>query len=208
VFDAILAFLGSEKWERVLGSLVAIATLLGAGYAVLLKMKGKAQSRAPSPALSPLLQIWDALDPALQDAFVLANNERQRLHKEILQTRYLFQAFAKLQNPDFLRIARRFPEDALPDPAQAQRGDEDTVLLDNPPLSTCVTESVDSFLRVPKGNRKITPADMFFDIGQHGHGSCVARLRDHGVDSKRLEVIVEAEGLDILRRREIAKPYA
>ncbi len=203
MIDEIVNFLGSEKWARVLGSLVAIITLLGAAYAVVRKMTKKPLKQEGSQKVSPVQQIWNSLEPDLQDAFIVANNERRRLKKETLQTRYLFQAFVKLENPDFLKITMAFPAGALPNSAQAERGEENTVLLDNPSLSACVTESVNSFLHTPR-KRNINPADMFFDIGQYGHGSSVERLRDHGVDSKRLEEIVKAEDIDVIRRKQAA----
>jgi serine/threonine protein kinase len=43
--------------------------------------------------------------------------------------------------------------------------------------------------------------DIFVDIGQHGHGPSVARLREHGVTPEELEKRVEKHGLRVVRRQ-------
>jgi serine/threonine protein kinase len=67
-------------------------------------------------------------------------------------------------------------------------------------LSDCIQDSLRHFSKPGALSRKLTPADIFVDIGKHGHGPSVARLRAHGITTDELERRVQKLGLSVMRR--------
>jgi serine/threonine protein kinase len=159
-------------------------------------------SRGHSEPTGLLRGIWDQLDPGLQEAFLLAYNKKLREGGHRISTRDLFQALMRIQDDHFNRLAAALPEGALPEPAVGEIPIARHVLDDNPPLSDCVAESLNQFRQSQPLPRKLAPADIFVDIGMHGHGPSVSRLREHGVSVEELERQVRRQGVTVLRRRE------
>jgi serine/threonine protein kinase len=157
---------------------------------------------APPRLSGPLELIWDMLDPNLQDAFLLAYNKKLREGAHRISTRDLFQALRRVKDPGLRTLLEALPAGSLPEPVGAGVPIARHVLDDAPPLSDCVAESLDHFLKSGPLPRKLTPADLFVDIGKHGHGPSVAKLREHGVTAEELERQVQKHGLPVLRRRE------
>jgi serine/threonine protein kinase len=144
--------------------------------------------------------IWESLDPHLQDAFSLAYNKKQREGSSRISTRDLFQALARLQDVALRSLIETLPEGSLPEPVAADVGVERQLLQEQPLLSDCVEDSLSHFLEAGPLPRKLSPVDLFVDIGQHGHGPSVARLREHGVTPEELERRVQKQRLRLLRR--------
>lgn len=201
--QSVIEFLASEKWARVLGSLVAIVALVTA-VASLAKRKNKTGLYENVSSGDDLKTLWNQLNPDMQDAFVLANNERKRLGHDQLHTELLFQALVRLGSPDLMKIADLLPKGALPEATVETSVTENTLFEDKPALSGCVKDSVSSYLKAGELKRELTPVDMFIDIGKHGKGKSVARLREHGVDVKMLEDVASRLGFDLVRRPEPA----
>jgi hypothetical protein len=151
-------------------------------------------------ALLPLM--WEHLDPGLQDAFLLAYNKKLREGGHRISTRDLFQALVRIQDPSLQALVGALPEGSLPEPVAGEVPIVRHVLDDAPPLADCVADSLDHFRQSQPLPRKLRPADLFVDIGKHGHGPSVARLREHGVTAEELERQVQGAGLAVLRRRE------
>ncbi len=177
----------------------------GAGAARPARQGGPA---GPDPAGVPphdrenlLCKMWDHLAPSLQDAFLLAYNKKLREGSHRISTRDLFQALARVEDHSLRALLNALPPGALPDPIQADVPIARSVLDDAPPLSDCVEDSLNHFLHSGPLPRKLTPADMFVDIGKHGHGPSVARLREHGITAEELERRVKQRGLSLLRRK-------
>jgi serine/threonine protein kinase len=151
---------------------------------------------------SPLHLIWDLLDPNLQDAFLLAYNKKLREGAHRISTRDLFQALRRVKDPALRTLLEALPTGSLPEPVEPGIPIARHVLNDAPPLSDCVADSLDNFLKSAPLPRKLTAADLFVDIGTHGHGPSVAKLREHGVTAEELERQVHKHGLPVLRRRQ------
>jgi serine/threonine protein kinase len=154
------------------------------------------------PIPGNLLQmIWHHLEPGLQDAFLLAYNKKLREGSQRISTRDLFQALTRVQDPSLQALFADLPHGSLPEPIPAGVPIARHVLDDGPPLADCVADSLNHFLHAGPLPRKVGPADLFVDIGKHGHGPSVARLREHGVTPEELERRVRKAGLSVLRPR-------
>jgi serine/threonine protein kinase len=166
--------------------------------------QGSGRPAAEQPYPGGLLHLmWDQLDPGLQDAFLLAYNKKLREGGNRISTRDLFQALVRVKDASLQALLGVLPEGSLPEPIGEGIPIARHVLDDAPPLSDCVADSLDHFLRSQPLPRKLTPADLFVDIGKHGHGPSVAKLREHGVTAEELERQVREHGLPILRRRKV-----
>jgi serine/threonine protein kinase len=162
-------------------------------------LPAKGTDRTEDPK-GPLQLIWDSLDSNLQDAFSLAYNKKCREGSNRISTRDFFQALLRIKDDALRTLIESLPEGALPDPVPADVGVDRHLLKANPLLSNCVEDSLSHFIKASPLPRKLSPVDIFVDIGQHGHGPSVARLRKHGVTPKELEKRVEKYGLSVLRR--------
>jgi hypothetical protein len=182
--------------------------------------------------------IWDSLDSNLQDAFSLAYNKKRREGSNRISTRDLFQALLRVGDDALRILVESLPEGALPNRIGSDEemdeyllqmdeyllhqifgrgpefvGREPTLDLPNanPLLSNCVEDSLRHFMQSGPLPRKLSPIDVFIDIGQHGHGPSVARMRKHGITPEELEKRVQKYGLSVVRRvtsvfRRLAKP--
>jgi hypothetical protein len=159
------------------------------------------RAEPPAENASLLDQVWDHLDPSLQDAFLLAYNKKRREGGERISTRDLFQALVRIKDDSVGRLLAALPAGSLPEPAGADVPIELHVLEGPHLLSDCVAESLSQFLEGPPLPRKLTSADLFVDIGKHGHGPSVMMLREHGVTAEELERKVREIGLPVLRRK-------
>jgi len=165
------------------------------------RLKGSQPGDPDDPSVGILGAMWDCLDADLQDAFSLAYNKKKRTGSRRISTRDLFQALVRVDDQVFQRIAKSLPEGALPDPIDKSVETDGTVLQERPSLSDCVAESLREFKRLSPLPRRISVVDIFVDIGIHGHGPSVARLRKHGVGATEIESWVSGLKLRPLRRR-------
>jgi anti-anti-sigma factor len=145
--------------------------------------------------------IWDFLDYNLQDAFSLAYNKKRREGSNRISTRDFFQALLRISDDALRTMVESLPKGALPDPVGADIGVDRHLLNANPLLSDCVEDSLSHFIKLAPFPRKLSPIDIFVDIGQHGHGPSVARLRNHGVTPEELEKRIKKHGLSVVRRQ-------
>lgn len=147
-----------------------------------------------------LRDTWEMLDPDLQDAFSLAFNKKRRTGSNRISTRDLFQALLRIQNDELLDLIRSLPPGAMPEPMDERLAPDDSVLREEPLLSDCVSDSLRAFQSAAPMPRKLSPTDLFVDIGKHGHGPSVRQLREHGVTANDLEARVDQLRLAIVRR--------
>jgi serine/threonine protein kinase len=159
---------------------------------------------APPDSDNLLHTVWDQLDPGLQDAFSLAYNKKRRTGSNRISTRDLFEAMARLGTGPVREVFNELPAGALPDPTAADIPVDRSVLKEQPLLSDCVQESLGEFRKlggvIKQKKKKVSAVDLFVDVANHGHGSSVVQLREHGVDPDALERIVNRLGLRVLRR--------
>jgi hypothetical protein len=165
----------------------------------LLRSAAPAHARIPGLAPdNPLHAIWDSLDPNLQDAFSLAYNKKRREGSTRISTRDFFQALARTPDDATQKLLKTIPQEAMPEPCAADVPATREVLEEAPLLSTCVAESLGRFRRTGSLPRRLSPADVFVDIAKHGHGSSVAKLRQHGVGPKEIDAQVHKLGLAVI----------
>jgi hypothetical protein len=158
----------------------------------------------PREADNLLHAIWDLLDPNLQDAFSLAYNKKRRERgpgPTRISTRDLFQALARIDDGTLQRLLADLPQEAMPLPIDETVQKDRTVLEEEPLLSDCIAESLASFRRVTRPDRKVTSTDLFVDISKHGHGPSVSQLREHGVGPEEIDKEVDALGVEVLKAR-------
>jgi serine/threonine protein kinase len=151
-----------------------------------------------------LHRIWGSLDSNLQDAFSLAYNKKRRQGSNRISTRDFFQALVRINDQDLRTLIESLPEGALPERIGADVPANRQLLNANPLLSDCVHDSLSQFIKSAPLPRKLSPVDIFVDIGQHGHGPSVARLREHGVTAEELEKRIERFGLSVVRRQKLS----
>jgi serine/threonine protein kinase len=164
----------------------------------------EADARRPGPRGEPpnlLGMMWDLLDPELQDAFLLAYNKKLRQGSRRISTRDLFQALARSHDASLHSLLEALPEGALPDRLEEEVPVTRHVLADAPLLSDCVADSLEQFRQAQPLPRRLNPTDLFVDIGKHGHGPSVSRLRQHGVTAEELDRQVTRHGLSVVRRK-------
>jgi len=147
-----------------------------------------------------IIQIWDKLEPDLQDAIALAYNQAQREGGDTVRTKNLFAALARLRPEPITEFLDYFPAEAFPKPLSNDVSTERTLLSENPTLSGCVDTSLRNLsARVPE-NRKLSSADVLVDIAENGTGHTVARLRENGITKERINEVVGELGWNVIRR--------
>ena len=152
-----------------------------------------------------LHQVWTSLDPHLQDAFSLAFNKKEREGRGVdgatrISTKDLFQALVRIKDDTVRDLLDSLPQGALPAPVGAEVIPDTRVLSSNPLLSSCITDSLRHVAGSERLQKKLTSADIFVDIGKHGHGPSVAKLRAYGITPDDLEQRVRSLGLNVWRR--------
>ncbi|MBE0681101.1 MAG: hypothetical protein IH589_04245 [Anaerolineales bacterium] len=145
-------------------------------------------------------QVWDELEPDLQDAFSMAYNQARRDGVNVIKTRYLIAALAKLNTESISEFLKHVPVKALPKPINTGITTERTILDENPTLSGCVEDSLKHLSPKASNARKLSSADLLVDIARYGTGNSVARLRNNGITEERVNEIVSEMGLDLINR--------
>jgi serine/threonine protein kinase len=158
-----------------------------------------------------LHDVWDQLDPELQDAFSLAYNKKRRAGSTRISTRDLFAALARLGTGSLRQLFDELPPGALPEPVDEVVPIDHSLLHEQPLLSDCVQDSLTAFQTLATRRRgavplKIAPMDLFVDIAKNGHGPSVARLREHGIDGVAIDRMVDKLRLPLTQRESILKP--
>lgn len=145
-------------------------------------------------------QIWDKLEPDLQDALSLAYNQALRDGLDLIKTKYFFAALARLRPEPVDDFIKNVPASAFPKPINQDITTERNLLKGNPSLSGCVDDSLRTLIvQLPK-NRKLSSVDVLVDIAEYGTGSSVAKLRQNGITADRVNNIVDEFGWDVIRR--------
>lgn len=145
-----------------------------------------------------LKENWDKLDSTLQNYFNISYNENRMKGDAGIQTRDLFAAMVTQPTPELHAIMRNIPEAGLPKHLDGNLVNEPYIVNEHPWLSHCISSSIKRLSgAVSKGN-KITPTDIFVDIARNGSGESVRLLREHQIDSKRIEEILKKEKLDVM----------
>jgi class 3 adenylate cyclase len=154
---------------------------------------------------SSLTDVWDLLDPNLQDAFALAYNKKQRERAERptrISTRDLFQALARIDDESIRGLLSVLPAKALPETSELPLTDEKRLLKEDHLLSDCIEESIAAFAGAGSSERRIAPADIFVDIAKRGHGASVDRLREHGIGAGEIDAAVRSLGIRVSEPRQ------
>lgn len=162
-------------------------------------------------AANLLHEVWNDLDPELQDAFSLAYNKKRRAGSTRISTRDLFAALARLAEGSLRQLFEELPPGALPEPVDGMVPIDHSLLREQPLLSDCVQDSLTAFQTLAAGRRgsvplKIAPVDLFVDIAKNGHGPSVARLREHGIDEAAIDRMVRKLHLPLTQREFVLKP--
>jgi serine/threonine protein kinase len=175
--------------------------LIGEGKASVSRAAPSESGHDPRREQNLLHMIWEALDANLQDAFALAYNKKQREGSTRISTRDLFQALLRTTDQHAKQIFQSLPDGALPEPVPPQVDRDRRLLRETPLLSDCIRDSLSQFMEAAPLPRKLSPVDVFVDIGKHGHGASVARLRQHGVTAEKIEELVKKRRLSVIRRQ-------
>jgi hypothetical protein len=178
--------------STVLAAIIgAIATVAAAVIAIL------AAKRQP---IEPPYPLWRKLplSPDLEDAIIIAMNQAHRDGKSVMSTRYFFAAILRL-NPESLRDVLRLltMENALPELLAIEDSARHPKLMVDLPFSACVSDSLSALSIAAKNSSPLTISDVFIDIAKNGHGESVARLRQHGFDTVRIDRLVAEYNIPI-----------
>lgn len=150
--------------------------------------------------LNLLNQIWDKLDPDLQDALSLAWNQANRDGENRIKTRYFFSAIAKLAPEPLSQLIDILPKNTLPEPTNEKITYERSILRESPEFSGCVRDSLTHLSQKATEYNRVSSIDMFVDIAKYGTGGSVKRLRTHGVTPEKIDQIVKKLGWEIMER--------
>jgi len=145
-------------------------------------------------------QIWEKLDPDLQDALSLAYNQAQRDGRDLIKTKYFFAALVRLRPEPVDDFIKHVPAGAFPKPISQDVSIEQNILEGNPSFSGCVDDSLRNLTARVPSNRKLSSADVLVDIAEYGTGSSVAKLRQNGITKEKVNEIVGELGWDVVRR--------
>lgn len=149
----------------------------------------------PSPAKAhPLAEFANIMDNDLRDAFALAYGASLLNGSGRISTQGLWRAILRL-HPE---LAASFPGGALPSPFDENIPSAPLVFTDLPELSPCVADSVEHL----RHERRITAADVFFDIARHGTGASVKQLRSSGIGPEQIDEIIRLNGWRVASRGE------
>jgi hypothetical protein len=164
------------------------------------------EDAAPVPSSKSVLSdAWNFLDENLQDAFALAYNKKRRERAEQptrISTRDLFQALDRINDESLQDLLDALPSAALPESSDLPVTNEPWLLKKGHLLSSCVSKSLDAFVRIASPERKIAPVDIFVDISKHGHGPSVRLLRSEGIGPEEIESRVSSLGIELLEPRD------
>ena len=171
---------------------------------VLVEMNDQIEGKLPVPTRNPLLEVWEYLDPDLQDAFSLAyNKKRQEIAAHgptRISTRDLFRALAHVNDEELRRLLSTLPTEALPEPSDMNVTNEPRLLIDHVDVSDTIAESLRGFSQRLDPKRKITPTDIFVDISKYGDGPSVSQLRQHGIGPAEIDEKIASLGIKLSHR--------
>ena len=150
----------------------------------------------PDPeANATLLGAWNYMTPDLRNALSIAYNENRRAGDGGIKTEDLFAALRQIGSKDLEPVLNELPEEALPKRFDGPVTAEPYILSEKPWLSHCVASSIKRLGEKVGDNGKISATDVFVDIAKRGTGSSVAQLRKHGIDSTRIDHILQTHGI-------------
>lgn len=178
------------NYEPVISVIGALAALIG--------VPTLTEMFVPQSEL--LHQIWDRLEPDLQDVLTLAYNQACRNGHTIIRTRYFFAAIVRLEPAPIPELLNRIPPKALPEPIAEDVVAAQSILSAHPILSNCVDDSLKHLSQKATPQNKLSSADVFVDIAKYGTGRSVRRLRTYGVTPEKVTDIVEQLGWRVVER--------
>lgn len=143
-----------------------------------------------------VLQLWQRMDPALQDALALAFNQARREGKNRISTRTFFAALARLKPGRLSELLGRLPEGALPTQVAEGVPVDRRILEEMPLLSTCVENAFRHLGKGDDAERRLVAEDVFVHVAKFGTGPSTAQLRAHGVTPERIDELIEQLGLE------------
>ena len=150
-------------------------------------------------AIGSLRELWARLDPGTQRAINIAYNENRLAGDPGIQSRDLFSALLRIDDPPLREITGEIPQSALPE-ATAGPVTEETYILDERPwLSGCVASSIDRLVKSAPADYRITPTDIFTDIARNGTGASVALLRQHNIGPADIDAILARKRITALQ---------
>lgn len=142
------------------------------------------------------------LSPILEDALAIAEFQSRRDGRPVTSTRYVFAALRRVR-PDGLRdlLEMLEKEDALPPAIDDEDALSVSELSYDRPFSDCITESLGELSKAAGADQEISAPDLFVDVAKYGHGASVARLRQHGIDSDRIDQLTVQYNVPVQIRR-------
>jgi DNA-binding transcriptional ArsR family regulator len=143
-----------------------------------------------------LSHIWSKLSPDLRDVLISAfNTSQQDTPNGPIRTRHVFDALQSTPNTAKPLITR-LPQGVLPGSKKlVQIFKERDLLYTEPPLSSCVEESLKKRVEELDENEEITAFDLLIEILRTGTGSTVSRLRRAGITPSRVDELVRSLGV-------------
>jgi hypothetical protein len=150
----------------------------------------------PDPEATAMLRkAWDYMTPDLRNALSIAYNENRRSGDGGIKTEDLFAALRNVESPELQAVFKELPTDAMPKFFDGPVTAQPYILEEKPWLSHCVASSIKRLGERVGGAGRISATDIFVDIAKRGTGSSVTRLRKHGVDSVRIDRILQTHGI-------------
>ena len=146
------------------------------------------------PHNSCLKSIWDHLDSSLQNALALAAVQAQRKGKNYISTNTFFATLRRLNPEPLSDFFKELPTDALPEPISEDISVDDKIFDKVQYVSPCIKTSLTKLSSRKNSQKTITIEDLFIDLAKYGKGNSVKRLRNYGVNPKKIDSIVKQLG--------------
>jgi hypothetical protein len=178
------------------------------GYVENLTQIGTVKGNVLISTSSTILQeIWDKLEPNLQDTLSLAYNQARRDEKNTITTDYFLAAFIRLKPNPLQDFLNRLPQNALPKPISVQVTTEEFLLSENAKLAKDIEETLRYFADKASPQQRLSITNVFFDIIKYGSGESISCLRENGVTPGKIDEIIKQLGWAIVEREFNSVPH-
>jgi hypothetical protein len=191
--NAAIQFQLQEQIKQAEKELSDIEKMLRAGELKLYEF-------ASHPNSNIVHHIWNSLEPELQDALSLAYNQTCRNGENIVKTRYVFSAIARLKPEPISELLDLLPPNSVPNLISNDVGTEKVILRRDVQVSPCVSDSLEHLSDKISEENQLSSIDIFIDLAKYGKGSSVAQFREYGVTPKKIDEMVAKLGWNILSR--------
>jgi hypothetical protein len=162
------------------------------------------KARPDEASLEALRSLWERMTPEVQNAFLIAYNEKRFAGDGGIDTWTFFAALFQARDKQLDRLItsiRNVSNEALPQRIDGLTLAEPYLLQERPWLSGCVSSAIRRLSQQLPPGRELTGVDIFVDIAKHGTGDSVRLLRKHKIGPEEIKSLIRQNNLDVVVTR-------